>query len=181
MGLAEQELAGLPRPSLSTLTKCRGSSETGVESMNFFRSWLRNSNTRYSFFSLCTTSSSLGRDTSQDVAPRTGTGPASPPPSPPHLTMLGCLSSLSREISLMAVLGTPSVSLQERRVQQWGQGAKKGASALRAVTCLPYFIRMAHPSALGRCASRTHYYHEAWGSLVGVRTREGCTFVTTSV
>lgn len=38
--------AGLPRPSLATLTKCRGSSEAGAESMYFFRSWLRNSNTR---------------------------------------------------------------------------------------------------------------------------------------
>lgn len=34
------------RPSPGTLTRCRGSSEAGVESMYFFRSWLRNSNTR---------------------------------------------------------------------------------------------------------------------------------------
>lgn len=37
-------------------------------------------------------------------------------PVPTHLTMLGWLSSLSREISRMAVLGTPSVSLRGRRV-----------------------------------------------------------------
>lgn len=51
--------------------------------------------------------------------------------------MLGCFSSLSREISLMAVLGTPSVSLQKRRAQQWRQGAKKGASALGRHLCVP--------------------------------------------
>lgn len=32
---------------------------------------------------------------------------------------------MSREISLMAVLGTPSVSLREGRVQQWRQKPRK--------------------------------------------------------
>lgn len=54
-----------------TLTRCVGSLEAGVESMYFFKSWLTNSNTRYSFLSLCTTSSSLeggeGRAASQQV------------------------------------------------------------------------------------------------------------------
>lgn len=77
--------------------------------MRFLRSWVRNSNTIYSFFSLWITSSSLpGRGQSQDV---TFKGPSPPLPFPAHLMILGCFSSFSKVISLMAVLGTPSVSL----------------------------------------------------------------------
>ena len=36
-----------------------------------------------------------------------------------YLTTFGWLSSLRRDISLIAVLGTPSVSLQKRRVIQY--------------------------------------------------------------
>lgn len=44
--------------------------------------------------------------------------------------MLGCFSSLSREISLMAVLGTPSISLQETRAHPRAETwAKKGTSS----------------------------------------------------
>lgn len=53
----------------------------------------------------------------------------------------------------MAVLGTPSVSLQERREQQWRWGARKGTAALRRVTHIPYSVKMAHPSAMGRRAA----------------------------
>lgn len=38
-------------------------------------------------------------------------GPTPPLPFPAHLIILGCFSSFSSEISLTAVLGTPSASL----------------------------------------------------------------------
>lgn len=46
-------------------------------------------------------------------------GPNPPLPFPAHLTMLGCFNSLSKEISLIAVLGIPSVSLLEKMEDQW--------------------------------------------------------------
>lgn len=83
-----------------------------------------------------------------------------PIPCPPHLTMLGCLSSLSREISLMAVLGTPSVSLEERKVQQWSEKLGRvllpgGWGGLGG--CFIYNIRMAHLLAMGPSWARTYH------------------------
>ena len=70
---------------------------------------------------------------------------------------------MSREISLMAVLGTPSVSLEERRVQQWSE--KLGRVLLAAGWgglggCFIYNIRMAH--LLGTYLSPPEARGEAW-------------------
>lgn len=94
----------------------RGMPVRAEASMNFLRSWCRNSNTKYSLFSVWMTSNSLGNEMQTEAK----NSPASWEPRPPllpspqtptYLTIFGWLSSFSREISRMAVLGTPSVSL----------------------------------------------------------------------
>lgn len=52
----------------------------------------------------------------------------------------------------MAVLGTPSVSLQERGVQQWRQGAKKGASGPTESPACSVFRTSGLAPAAGHCA-----------------------------
>lgn len=82
----------------------------------------------------------------------------------------------------MAVLGTPSVSLQERREQQWRRGARKGAAALRRVTHIPYSVKMAHPSAMGRrAAGHTLIPTRAGGKAWLERGRESRSFVVALV
>ena len=88
---------------------------------------------------------------------------------------------MSREISLMAVLGTPSVSLEERRVQQWSE--KLGRVLLPAGWgglggCFIYNIRMAH--LLGTCPpGHVLITPRGPGQSPGrVRMNEGCTPTT---
>ncbi len=70
------------------------SSSPPLASINFLRSESMNSKTSVSFFSVCKTSHNLHKIAVRIIISS-------------YRTMLGCLSSLSKAISLIAVQGTP--------------------------------------------------------------------------
>ena len=93
-----------------------------LASIYFFKSWSRYSNTKYNFLSTCRTSCKLKHKTTSKYVSTlllvTRAMYNKHTTCSNYLTMFGCSSSFSNDISLIAVDGTPSHSLHtcKRRV-----------------------------------------------------------------